>query len=305
MVKSAVRTMDCVQELLASEHGGKVAIENFVVAGGSKRGWTTWCTAAVYKRVVAAVPIVIDVLNVNVSMRHHVAAYGFYSLAIDDYYQHKIMQRLSHPRLAQLYQIEDPYSYRDRLTLPKLIVNSAGDEFFCPDSSQFYFDDLLGEKYLRYVPNSGHSLRDTDALESIVAFYQTVLKGTPRPKYSWTFEKDGSIRVQTATAPKQVNLWQANNPRTRDFRFPAIGKAYSSRTLEDRGDGVYIGKIDPPEQGWTAYFVELVFDAGVQFPLKLTTAVRVLPEKLPYAGIDPATAPLERRPSERPVSGAR
>ena len=64
MVKSAVRAMDCVQELLASGQGGRVAIEKFVVSGGSKRGWTTWCTAAVDKRVAAAIPIVIDVVNV-------------------------------------------------------------------------------------------------------------------------------------------------------------------------------------------------------------------------------------------------
>ena len=49
-------------------------IENFVVAGGSKRGWTTCCTAAIDKRVLAAVPIVIDVLNVNANMQHHVEA---------------------------------------------------------------------------------------------------------------------------------------------------------------------------------------------------------------------------------------
>ncbi len=89
--------MDCVQELLASEQGGKVAIEKFVVGGGSKRGWTTWCTAAVDKRVQAAVPIVIDVLNVDTSMKHHVAAYGFYSVAIGDYMQHQITSRRTIP----------------------------------------------------------------------------------------------------------------------------------------------------------------------------------------------------------------
>src|SRR5262249_28314929 len=77
MTKSAVRAMDCVQELLASERGGKLKIDKFVVAGGSKRGWTTWCTAAVDRRVAAAIPMVIDVVNVPVSMQHHVAAYGF------------------------------------------------------------------------------------------------------------------------------------------------------------------------------------------------------------------------------------
>ncbi len=297
MVKSAVRAMDCVQELLAGEQGGKVAIDKFVVAGGSKRGWTTWCTAAVDKRVLAAVPIVIDVLNVNASMKHHAAVYGFYTEAVGDYMEHHIMQRRNHPRMKELLDIEDPYSYRDRLTMPKFIVNATGDQFFCPDSSQFYFDGLLGEKHLRYVPNADHSLRDSDALESIVAFYQMLLESKNRPSYSWTFEKDGSIRVQTKTAPKQVRLWQATNAKARDFRLLTIGKAFTSQPLKEQGEGLYIGNVQPPKEGWTAFFVELVYDVGGRFPFKATTAVRVLPDKLPHESIDPAKAPLERRPS--------
>ena len=290
MVKSAVRAMDCIQELLASEQGGKLKVEKFVVAGGSKRGWTTWCTAAVDKRVEAAVPMVIDVLNVEASMRHHVAAYGFYSLAVGDYFRHGIMQRVDDPKLKALYEIEDPYSYRERLTMPKYIVNAAGDQFFLPDSSQFYFDGLKGEKHLRYVPNTDHSLRGSDAWESVAAFYQLVLSGKPRPKYAWTFEKDGSIRVTCETAPKQVLLWQATNPKARDFRLPVVGKAYASRPLEDRGGGVYVGAIEPPKEGWTAFFVEMTFDA-----LKVTSGVRVAPDVLPFKDLDPATAPLEAR----------
>jgi PhoPQ-activated pathogenicity-related protein len=298
MVKSAVRAMDCVQEFLASEEGGRVAIEKFVVAGGSKRGWTTWCTAAVDKRVAAAIPIVIDVLNVPAFTRHHIAAYGFYAEAVGDYIRHKLNLWAEDPRTKQLYAIEDPYSYRERLTMPKFVVNAAGDQYFPPDSSQFYFDDLPEEKYLRYVPNADHSLRDSDAMESIIAFYQTVLTGAPRPKFSWTFEDDGSIRVKTTDAPQEVKLWQATNPNARDFRLRTIGKVFQSQTLKGE-QGVFVGKIDPPAQGWTAFFVELTYDVGQSFPLKLTTAVRILPDTLPYADLDPAKAQLETEPSSK------
>lgn len=298
MVKSAVRAMDCIQELMASEQGGKTKIEKFVIAGGSKRGWTTWCTAAVDKRVEAIVPIVIDVLNVVDSMKNHTKAYGFYSTAVGDYIRHNIMQRMHHPRMKDLYAIEDPISYKDRFTMPKYIMNAAGDQFFCPDSSQFYFHELPGEKLLRYVPNGDHSLRETDAWESLGAFYQSILAKKDRPKYTWNFESDGSIKVKTETKPTKVTLWSANNPEARDFRLHKIGKSYKPQVLESQGDGVFVGKIDPPSKGWTAFFVEMTYDNGGVFPLKTTTSVRVLPETYPFAEIDPEKAPLEALPKK-------
>ncbi|MGE3317404.1 MAG: PhoPQ-activated protein PqaA family protein, partial [Planctomycetaceae bacterium] len=141
MVKSAVRALDTITALMASDEGGKRTVDRFVVAGGSKRGWTTWLTGAVDKRVVAIVPIVIDVLNTEESMKHHFAAYGFWAPNVGNYVEHKLMQRIGHPRSKELYAIEDPYSYRHRLTMPKLILNAAGDQFFLPDSSQFYWNE--------------------------------------------------------------------------------------------------------------------------------------------------------------------
>src|SRR5207302_5071653 len=96
---------------------------------------------------------------------------------------------------------------------------SAGDQYFPPDSSQFYFDDLPGPKYLRYVPNSNHSLRGSDAPQSLLAFYQAVLTGSALPKFAWKLEQDGSIRVTTQDRPLKVMLWQATNPEARDFRL--------------------------------------------------------------------------------------
>jgi PhoPQ-activated pathogenicity-related protein len=283
MIKSAVRAMDTITSLMASETGGQRKVDKFVVGGGSKRGWTTWLTGAIDDRVVAIVPIVIDVLNTDVSMRHHFAAYGYWAPSIGNYVEHGIMQRMSDPRLREAYQLVDPYYYRHRLTMPKLILNAAGDQFFLPDSSQFYWDDLEGPKYLRYVPNADHGLDGTDAWESVLAFYGLVVAGREGPKYSWTEEADGSFRVEVEDKPKEVRLWQATNPDARDFRVETLGRRYTSELVPSREGGqVYVVKAPQPEKGWTAYFAELTYDVGLPVPIKLTTNVRVVPDVLPY-----------------------
>jgi PhoPQ-activated pathogenicity-related protein len=231
MVKSVVRAMDTVTALLDSDKGGKTPIKKFVVAGGSKRGWTTWLTGAVDRRVVAVIPVVIDVVNVRACSINHFCSYGFWAPALGDYDRHKIHERMDTPQYAAVLKIVDPYSYRDRLTLPKFIVNAAGDQYFPPDSSKFYFDDLKGTKYLRYVPNVDHSLRGSDAQESMLAFYQAILNGKPLPKFSWKMNADGSIGVQTEDTPLEVNVWQATNPKARDFRLVSIGPAYQLHFL--------------------------------------------------------------------------
>ena len=39
--------------------------------------------------------------------------------------------------------------YRDRLTMPKLMICTGGDEFFQPDDSFFYWDQLKEPKFIR------------------------------------------------------------------------------------------------------------------------------------------------------------
>ena len=255
MTKSAVRAMDTVTAFCGSAAGGNVKVDGFVVAGGSKRGWTTWTTAAVDKRVVGIVPLVIDVLNVEVSMMHHYAAYGFWAPSVGNYTAFKIMDWNGTPEDKALMKIEDPYEYRHRLTMPKFIVNAVGDQFFLPDSSQFYFNDLPGTKYLRYVPNADHSLGGSDAYLTLQACYNAVLYNVALPEFSWTLEKDGSIKVKSKTAPSEVKLWQATNPAARDFRVETLGRKYTSTVLSDQGGEVYVGKVPEPAQGWTAFFV--------------------------------------------------
>jgi PhoPQ-activated pathogenicity-related protein len=286
MVKSAVRALDAAQEFLASEAGGRLKIDRFVVSGGSKRGWTTWLVGALDKRVIAIMPTVIDALNSEAITRHHFEAYGFFSPALNDYVRHKLFpDKVGTPEYRAILAIEDPYNYRrrDRLKIPKYMVNASGDQFFLPDNSQFYFGDLPEEKYLRYVPNSKHNLAGTDARDSLLAFYQSVLDGKRRPKFSWKKEKDGSLHVTVQDKPREVNLWQATNPKARDFRVDTIGNAYSSLPLTASRPGTFIGRVSKPAEGFTAFFVELVYDSGGKYPFKFTTEVSVVPDVLPFS----------------------
>lgn len=283
MTKSVVRAMDTITEFCARGNDGLV-VDRFVVGGSSKRGWTTWTTGAVDRRVIGIVPVVIDTLNVAPSVEHVYRAYGCWPPALRPYEEMGILNWVGTPQLAALMRIEDPYAYRARLTMPKLIINATGDEYFVPDCSQYYFGGLPGDKYLRYVPNTDHSLKGAgaDAAHSVLAFYNSIVDDTLRPEFAWSFEGDRSIRVDVATPPSGVKLWHAVNADGRDFRLATIGKAFTSSNLRDLGGGTYVGTVIPPVKGWTASFLELTFLSPEGDPFRITTGVRVVPDVLPF-----------------------
>jgi len=289
MTKAAVRVMDTITAFCASEAGGKMKVDQFLVAGGSKRGWTTWTTAAVDNRVIAIAPIVIDMLNIVPSFVHHFEVYGFYAPAVGDYVRMKIMDWNGTPEYRALMKIEEPYEYRGRMTLPKFLINATGDQFFLPDSAQFYFNDLTGVKYLRYVPNADHGLKGSDAWMTLLACYSAVLKGAKLPEFSWDVLGDGVMTVTSADRPSEVKLWTASNERARDFRVDAIGPAWKSTEVEVKGGGPYSygATVDKPAKGWTAYFLELTYTNGLAAPFKFTTEVRVTPDVKPHKYVQP------------------
>jgi PhoPQ-activated pathogenicity-related protein len=291
MVKSAVRAMDTAQAIVPT-------IDDFVVTGYSKRGWTTWLTAAVDDRVRAILPGVFDNLNQGPQMVHHYGAYGFFSQAVQPYNDMQIFDRILTPEALPLSHIVDPYTYlaNGRFdNMPKLLINSAGDEFFASDSAQFYFDDIPGnENYLIYLPNTGHGLdldlndpspQQSKVASATITFVDAVLNNRTLPKYSWTVGQDGAIRVETDTQPLEVKLWQATNPNARDFRHaynPTI--TWTSTDLSASEPGVYIGNVPMPDSGATAYLVELTFPSTYSSPIPVpylsdpyifTTEVRV------------------------------
>jgi PhoPQ-activated pathogenicity-related protein len=283
MVKSGVRALDAVQEFLKTQR--KIEIDQFVVSGASKRGWTTWLVGLTDNRVAAIIPLVIDALNSEVITRHHYQAYGFFSPSLKDYVEHGLFPfKIGTPEYRKVLEVEDPYEHRAKLTLPKFLVNASGDEFFLPDNAQFYYHELEGEKHLRYVPNAKHNLAGSDAIQSLTAYYDSVLTNTPRPRFTWRKLWDGSLRVEAQDSPAEVRLWQASNPKARDFRLDIIGKGYTSTPLRETAKGVYMARVPKPASGYTAFFVELVYpnSSGGKYPFLFSTEVSVVPDILPF-----------------------
>lgn len=291
MTKAAVRAMDTVTAYCSSPEGGGKKVDKFFVSGASKRGWTTWSTAAADKRVIAIAPIVIDVLNVGETLKNHWNAYGFWAPAVGAYSDMKLMDWYGQPEFDKLMKIEDPWEYRSRYTLPKFMINATGDQFFPPDSSKLYFSGLPGVKYLRYVPNADHGLKGSDAWFSLLSFYEAILNGSPLPQFDW--KRDGTrLAVTCQSAPSQVLLWQATNEKARDFRMESLGAKWESTPLQADAENKlrYTAAPVAPAAGWTAWFVELTFDSGGSAPWKFTTEVQISPDTFPHTFV-PAEAP--------------
>src|SRR5262245_56660385 len=144
MVKSVVRAFDASSA--ASEREWGSPLERFTVIGGSKRGWTTWLTAAVDRRVTAIAPVVIDVLNMERHFPHQSQAWGAPSDKIQPYTDLGLDRILASAEGAELRQIVDPYTYRDRLKQPKLVILATNDEYFPLDSANLYFAGLSEPK---------------------------------------------------------------------------------------------------------------------------------------------------------------
>ena len=70
------------------------------------------------------------------------------------------------------------------------------------------------------------------------------------------------------------------------------------RDLKPVEPGVYIGEVDAPKKGFTAYFVELTYDVGASFPLKVTTEIRVTPNEYPFKGMKASDAKVGGVPKQ-------
>jgi len=153
--------MRAVEEFTLKE--GIAQLSGWVVAGASKRGWTTWLVGAVtcptcpnIVGIAPLVPIVPDLLS---EVHRQWMSYGGFTFAFNDYVEAGLITELDGEAFGKALKIIDPVNYLERLErLPKLVVLSSDDEFMQMDWSDIWWQKLTGEKHLLIAPNSEHSL---------------------------------------------------------------------------------------------------------------------------------------------------
>ena len=279
MTRAVVRAMDVVQEI-SNEINNPV--DSFFVTGASKRGWVAWTTAIADDRVMGIAPVVIDLLNLYPSFQHHWKVYGEWSPAIDDYVKEDIMNWTESKEYEKLIEITDPYSYRFSLNMPKYIINASSDEFFVTDSWQFYWDDLIGEKHLHYLPNAGHGLYGTYVTDDLINFYSKAINQNRLPYYEWSIDQNIFNLIIEPLANYKIKKWSINNSE-RDFRIYKVGEAWTSEDIDKNKNGKYSISIDNPDSGYTAQFVEIIFDSDSEESISITTGTVITPNKYPYS----------------------
>jgi PhoPQ-activated pathogenicity-related protein len=168
----------------------------------------------------------------------------------------------------------DPFTYRDRLTMPKLIVCGTNDAYWTVDALNLYRDQLQGEVEQLYVPNSGHGLGDfMRPLTSMAAFATQIADGTPRPDFKWRYEGEAGhpqLRV-TAPAATKVVLWTAT---AKAGKF--VDGKWVDQVMTRDGDD-WVAKADVPTDGQQlALFGEATFAAG-DINYTLSTSMKLLP----------------------------
>lgn len=272
MVKSAVRAMDAVEEFSRSKFAQP--INQFVITGASKRGWTSWLTPVADERVIATAPIVIDVLRFRAQMNHQLETWGSFSEQIIDYTSKGLVKRPGEAETDREFALRtmmDPFTYRRKLTLPKLLIVGTNDPYWVVDAMNLYWNDLEGRKYIRQIPNAGHGLEggQDHALTSLAVFFRHVVAAQELPDLSWKVDTDSrqlTLTMSASVKPLTVRFWKARSDDS-DFR----DEQWSSSELPQTGSN-WVGKATLGPSGHVAVFGEMEFDFGGH-PWSLTTLV--------------------------------
>ena len=266
MVKAVVRALDVLQEL--SQADG-VRSTRFLLAGASKRAWTSWLAAAIEPRVNALVPAALEVPNMVAQLAHQREVWGAIADGLHFYVERGVLAGLE--ASPALRAVLDPHEHRAALGMPKFTLLAANDALYPVDALPLHWHALPGEKDVLYLMNQDHELAEHACLPgSLHAFHARVAHDTPLPRLSWSWHASRQrVELELETeAPLALRQWSARSG-TRDFRR----STWYARPL-GKAERTHV-PLEAPGSGFTAHLVE-VLHAGPGSPLHRTTTAAVL-----------------------------
>jgi len=231
-----------------------------------------------------------------VTVEHHqYRAYGGWTYALQDYIDMNITERLDDPNMVKLQEQEDPYFFRTRLTMPKMIVNAVMDEFQQPDDTHYWWADMPEPKHFLIAPNAEHSLATgiLEVVPAIGAWIQNLILKENIPKFDWTIDQATGEIVATLDRNTGIvhsaTVWwayscgnNADGKMRRDYRVAHLDnpcacgifaagmcanlksfwqkKEISESSEQLDGKRTYRAKVDPPGDGrYVAFFIDFKF----------------------------------------------
>jgi PhoPQ-activated pathogenicity-related protein len=308
MTKAAKRGLDTLYEFTQANVPG-TDLQRFAVAGASEGGWTTWSLAATDQRVEVIAPLVFSTLNAGPTLMNHFQSMdGAWSFAFQPFYKENLTQDFFNPKAEGIYDVEDAYRYRERLTIPIFTILASGDEFFLTDENRFWWDGIPAtDKYQYTIANAEHYLfpHYTEVYQTLVSALLTYLLELPYPQVSWEINPTatgGEILFHTNPAPLEVFAYRAvtlGNDTRRDFRLASGTPPDLVRhpvrwrqdiEIEDQGDGNYRIAVDEVPGEWTGFFIQGSWAGPIGGRMSATSQVGVVPDTLPHeACTDAAT----------------
>ena len=154
-----------------------------------------------------------------------------------------------------------------------------------------FYSKIKGEKYVRYIPNTGHLMLNTNVLQVLGSFYASRLNNLVIPKYTFSHEfVNGGVIIYVSVTngikPTGVKLWSATNPTSRDFRTSTIGvDVWQSTNLVEVRELEWQTFVRNPATGYTTATIELTFANAVNGvalePLVFTSNAFITPDTTP------------------------
>ncbi|KAK2176323.1 hypothetical protein NP493_670g01040 [Ridgeia piscesae] len=166
--------------------------------------------------------------------------------------------------------------------MPKMIVSATGDEFFLPDDTHYYFDDLPQPTYMMFCENAEHTLLGHhDRIMSNIASLFVSIKTT---------NTTGTIMLKTSKTPKAIRYWSAQtlHDGRRDFRlvvkaFPYIHPViWGDGPVEDLGNNEYRVELNKVPGDWVGFYIAMTFDGPMGKILEMTTEIHIIPDTFPF-----------------------